>query len=87
VPWPAAQASSSASYGAQNAMRFHPTRSRRQGLPVLRTYRGENGPREAGDGEAAWAVFNSGGDGVRWRYVSKDSFGSDGVGGGSSSKQ
>jgi hypothetical protein len=68
-------------------MRFHPTRSRRQGEPVLRTYCGENGPRKAGDGEAAQAVFNGGGDGVRWRSVSRDSSGSDGVGRGSSTKQ
>jgi hypothetical protein len=49
----------------------------------LRTYRSENGPREAGDGEAAQAVFNGGGDGVRRRSGSKDS-GGDGVGGSSS---
>jgi hypothetical protein len=52
----------------------------------LRTYRGENGPREAGDGEVARAVFHGGGDGVRQRSVSMDSSGGDGVGGGSSSK-
>jgi hypothetical protein len=53
----------------------------------LRTYHGENGPREAGDGEVAREVFNSGGDGVRWRSGSKDSSGGDGVGSGSSSKR
>jgi hypothetical protein len=53
----------------------------------LRTYRGENGPQEASDREASQAVFNSGGDGVRRRFGSKDSSGGDGVGGGSSSKR
>jgi hypothetical protein len=53
----------------------------------LRTYHGENGPREAGDGEAARAVFNGGGDGI-WRCSSsKDSSGGNGVGGSSSSKR
>jgi hypothetical protein len=61
--------------------------SRRQGEPVLRTYRGENRPREASDGETARAVFNGGGDRVRRRFVSRDSSSSDGVGGGSSSKR
>jgi hypothetical protein len=87
APWSVAWASSSTSYGAWNAMRFHSTRSRRQGEPILWTYRGENGPREAGDGETAQVVFNGGGDGVRRCSISKDSFGSDGVYGGSSSKQ
>jgi hypothetical protein len=53
----------------------------------LRTYRGENGPQEAGDGEATRVVFNGGGDGVRRCSGSKDSSGGDGVGGGSSSKR
>jgi hypothetical protein len=52
----------------------------------LRTYHGENRPHEAGDGEAARAVFNSGSDGVRRCSGSKDSSGGDDVGGGSSSK-
>jgi hypothetical protein len=51
------------------------------------TYRGENGPWETDDGEAAQAVFNGGGDGVRQCSGSKDSSGDDGVGGGSSSKR
>jgi hypothetical protein len=53
----------------------------------LRTYHGENGPRETGDGEVAQVVFNSGGDGVRRCSGSKDSSDGDGVGGGSSSKR
>jgi hypothetical protein len=53
----------------------------------LRTYRGENGPREAGDREAARVVFNGGGDGVRWHSGSKDSSDGNGVGGGSTSKR
>jgi hypothetical protein len=53
----------------------------------LQTYRGENGPEEAGDGEVAQAVFNGGGDGVRRCSGSKDSSDGDAVGGGSSSKR
>jgi hypothetical protein len=87
APWPTAWVSSSASYGAWNEARFLPTWSRLWEELVLWTYHGENGPWEAGDGEAAWAVFNSGADGVRRRSVSKDSSGNDGVGGGSSSKR
>jgi hypothetical protein len=49
----------------------------------LRTYRGENGLREASDGEVARLVFNGGADGIRRCSVSKDSFGGDGVGRGS----
>jgi hypothetical protein len=87
VPWSAAWASSNSSHGVQNDVRFLPTRSRLWEELVLRTYHGENGPREASDGEAAWVVFNDGGDGVRWRSGSKDCSGGDGVGGGSSSKR
>jgi hypothetical protein len=54
-------------------MWFLPTWSRRREEPVLQTYRGENGPREAGDGEAARAVFNGGGDDIWWLFGSKDS--------------
>jgi hypothetical protein len=53
----------------------------------LRIYCNENGPREAGDGEVAQAVFNNGGEDVRWCSGSKDSFSGDGVGGVSSSKR
>jgi hypothetical protein len=53
----------------------------------LQTYHGENGRREAGDGEAARVVFNGGGDGVRRCSGSKDSSGSDSIGGGSSFKR
>jgi hypothetical protein len=53
----------------------------------LPTYRSGNEPREAGDGEAARAVFNGGGDGVRWHSGSKGFSGSGGVGGGSSFKR
>jgi hypothetical protein len=68
-------------------MWFLPTRSRRREEPVLQTYYGENGPHEADDGEAARAVFNGDGDSVGWLSGSKDSSGSSGVGGGSSSKR
>jgi hypothetical protein len=61
--------------------------SRRQGEPILRTYRGENRPREASDGETTRAVYNGGGDSVQRRFVSKDSSSGDGVFGGSSSKR
>jgi hypothetical protein len=47
----------------------------------LRTYHGENGPREAGDGEVARMLFNGDGDGVWWRSDSKESSSSGGVGG------
>jgi hypothetical protein len=53
----------------------------------LRTYRGENGPREAGDGDAARAVFNDGGDDIRRCSGCKDSSDGDGVGRGSSFKR
>jgi hypothetical protein len=53
----------------------------------LPTYYGGNDRGKAGDERAAWTAFNSGGDGVRWRSSSRDSFGSSGVGVGSSSKQ
>jgi hypothetical protein len=53
----------------------------------LQTYHGESGPWDAGDGEAARAVFNGDGDGVRRRSSSKDSSDGDGVGRGSSSKR
>jgi hypothetical protein len=81
TPWPVAWTSSNASYGARNEARFPPTRPRLWEELVLWTYHGENRPREADDGEAARAVFNGGGDGVRWRSGSKDSSGSDSVGG------
>jgi hypothetical protein len=86
APWLAAWASSSTSYGAWNEAMFLPTRSRLWEELVLRTYHGENRPHEAGDGEAARAVFNSGWDGVRRCSGSKDSSGGNDVGGGSSSK-
>jgi hypothetical protein len=53
----------------------------------MRTYRSENGPREAGDREAARAVFNGGWDGVQRCSGSKDSSDGDGVGGRSSSNR
>jgi hypothetical protein len=53
----------------------------------LPTYHSGNEPREAGDGEAARAVFNGDGDGVRRRSGSKGISGNGGVGGGSSSKR
>jgi hypothetical protein len=86
APWPMAWVSSSANYGAWNEARLLPMRYRLWEELVLWTYCGENGPREAGDGEAARAVFNSGGDDVRRCSDSKDSSDGDGVGGGSSSK-
>jgi hypothetical protein len=86
APWPAAQTSSGASCGAQNAMRFLPTWYRLWEELVLWTYHGEIVPREAGDGEVARAVFNDGGDGIWQLSGSKDSGDGGGVGGGSSSK-
>jgi hypothetical protein len=72
---------------AWNKVRFHPTRSRLWEELILWTYHGENGPREASDGEVARVVFNGGGDDVRRHSGSKDSFGCDIVGRGSSSKR
>jgi hypothetical protein len=87
APWTASRASSSASYSAWNAMRSLPTRSRLWEELILQTYRSENGPREAGDGEAARAVFNGSRDGVWQLSGSRDSSGGGGVGGRSSSKR
>jgi hypothetical protein len=53
----------------------------------MRTYRSEYGPHEAGDGEAARAVFNGSWDGVQRCSGSEDSSGGDGVGGRSSSNR
>jgi hypothetical protein len=86
VPWLAAWASSSSSYGAWNNARFLPMWSRLWEKLILRTYNSENRPREAGNREAARAVFNDGGGGVWRRSGSKVSFNRDGVGGRSSSK-
>jgi hypothetical protein len=86
APWLVAWASSISSYGARNNARFLPTWSRLWEELVLWTYRSENRPREAGDGEASRAVFNDGGDGVQRCSISKDSSGGDGVGGGSSKR-
>jgi hypothetical protein len=86
APWPMAWASWSSSYSAWNDARFLPMRSRLWEELILQTYRGENGPREVGDGEVAQAVFNGSGDDV-WRFSgSMDSSDSDGVVRGSSSK-
>jgi hypothetical protein len=63
--WPAARASSDASYGARNTMRFEPTRSRRQGEPILQTYGEENGRGRAGDGGVVWSVLGDGEDSLR----------------------
>jgi hypothetical protein len=87
VPWPAAWASSSSSYGSWNEARFLPTRFRLREKLILWTYHGENGQREAGDGVAARAVFNSSGDCVQRRSGSKGSSSGDAIGGGSSSKR
>jgi hypothetical protein len=86
VPWPTAWVSSNLSYGAWNEARFLPLRSTLWEELILWTYRGENRPREASDGEAARAAFNGSGGGVQWCSSSKDPTGGDGVGGGSSSK-
>jgi hypothetical protein len=53
----------------------------------LPTYSGGDGPRKAGDDEAARAIFNGGGGIVRRCSGLRNSSGSDGDGRGSSSKQ
>jgi hypothetical protein len=60
TPWSLAWASSSSSYGAWNAVRFDPTRSTRQGKPVLQTYGEGNGRWRVGDGGAIWSVLGDG---------------------------
>jgi hypothetical protein len=53
----------------------------------LQSYRGENGPREAGDGEAAQELYNGGG-GDFWRCSSSmGCFGGGDTGRGSSSER
>jgi hypothetical protein len=53
----------------------------------LPTYHGGNDREKANNEKVAQATFNGYGDCVRQRSGSKDSSGSDGVGGGSSSKR
>jgi hypothetical protein len=65
MPWSLAWAISSSSHGAPNAMRFDPTRSRRQGEPVLQTYGEGNGRGRAGDGGAVRSALGDGEDGLR----------------------
>jgi hypothetical protein len=77
----------SSSYGAPFAMMFLPTWSMRREESNLPTYRGGNNRGKANDERAARATFNGGGDSVRRCSGSRDSSGSGGVGGGSSSKQ
>jgi hypothetical protein len=79
--------SSSAAYGAPNATTFPPTWSRRLGDFVLLTFSGENCPREAGDVEATWAVFNSGGGSFRWCSCFRNCSGGGSGGRASSSKR
>jgi hypothetical protein len=86
VPWPPAWEDPNMSYNAPFAMMFLPTWSTRWEESNFPTYRGGNEPREAGDGEAAQAIFNVDGDGVRRRSGSKGFSDSGGIGGGSSSK-
>jgi hypothetical protein len=86
APWPPAWEDPSSSYGAPFVMRFLPTWSTWWERSTLPTYRGANDRGKAGDERAARAVFNGGGDDVRWRFGSKSFSGSGGVGGGSSSK-
>jgi hypothetical protein len=65
TPWSPAWASSSSSHGAPNVIRFDPTRSRRQGEPVLQTYGEGNGRGRAGDGGAVRSALGDGEDGLR----------------------
>jgi hypothetical protein len=65
MPWSPAWASSSLSHGAPNAMMFHPTRSRRQGEPILQTYGEGSGRGRAGDGGTVWSVLGDSEDGLR----------------------
>jgi hypothetical protein len=49
----------------KNVMRFHPTRSRRQGEPVLQTYGEGNGRGRAGDGGVVRLALGDGEGGLR----------------------
>jgi hypothetical protein len=64
VPWSMARASSSASYGARNAMRFDPTRSRKQGEPILQTSAEGNSRGRADDGGTVRSVLGDDEDGL-----------------------
>jgi hypothetical protein len=78
---------SSSAHEAPIAAAFLPTQSRILGDSILLTFGDGIGPRRASSNDAARSVFNSGG-GFFWRcFSSMGYFGSDGVGGGSSSKQ
>jgi hypothetical protein len=46
--------------GAPNATRSPPVQSRRQGVSVLLTFSGRNGPQKAGSGDAVWSMVGDG---------------------------
>jgi hypothetical protein len=71
--------------GAQNEARFLPMWSRRKGDSILLTFGGGNDWEKTGDEKAAQAVFNGGGDGIRWCNGGKDFSDGGGVCWGSSS--
>jgi hypothetical protein len=79
--------SSSSGYGALNATRYLPTRSRGWEELVLQTYGEGSDPLQAGDDGTARLVFNDGRGSLQWHSGSKVSFDSGGAGGGSSSKR
>jgi hypothetical protein len=85
-PWPPAWEDPNTSYSAPFVTMFLSTWFTWWEESNLPTYRGGKEPREAGDREAARAVFNGGGDGVRRCSGLKGFSGSGGVGRGSSSK-
>jgi hypothetical protein len=65
MPWLLAWESSSLSHGAPNAIRFDPTRSRRQGEPVLQTYGEGNDRGRAGNGGTVRSVLGDDEDNLR----------------------
>jgi hypothetical protein len=65
MPWSPAWVSSSSSHRAPNTTRFDPTRSIRQGEPVLQTYDRGNDRWRAGDGDAVRSALGDGEVGLR----------------------
>jgi hypothetical protein len=64
VPSLAAGRAPSLGYGAPNVTRFSPMQSRRQGVSVLLTYGGGNGPRVAGGGNTLRSMVGDGEGGL-----------------------
>jgi hypothetical protein len=64
TPWSLAWVSSSLSHGAPYVTWFDPTRFRRQGEPIWKTYSEGNGRRRVGDGNAVRLALGNGEGGL-----------------------